>query len=113
MSKFGLDSPASDDTHRVPRDLSERLAEFPAVTTRHTIDVTASDAAAAAHGFVSREAAPQTTTKTRRRVGVVEPTRHLAIRLTETQYARFVAYADEYQLTYQDAVVRLLDRTGH
>jgi len=69
------------------------------------------DAAAAAHGFVSRE---QTVNRPRRRrIAVAEPTRHLAIRLPESQYNRFVLYADRLKLTYHDALRQLLDQVGY
>ena len=115
MSKFGLNLVEDEERPSDLSKLSDRLATFPAVTTRHSIDLVASDAAAAVHGFTSRE--PITAAherpavqRSRRRIGLAEPTRHLAIRLTESQYSRFVAYADEHQLTYHDALCRLLDQ---
>lgn len=109
MSKFGLD-PEEPEVDASTRNFAERLAAFPISSQRHRLDLAAVDAAAAPHGFVSREApaAPPPPTGRRRRLGVPEPTRHLAIRLTMAQYDEFVAYADAHQLTYQDAVVRLL-----
>lgn len=114
MNKFGLVSDDEDLVQETNASLSERLASFPAAAPKHRIDLAAMDAAAAPHGFVSRESAsiavPQVKLSRRRRINPVEPTRHLAIRLTETQYERFVAYADKYKLTYHDALASLLDK---
>ena len=113
MNKFGL----LDESESGPEEaesFSEKLASFPLATPKHRIDIAAIDAAAAAHGFVSREAVPLPPpvqlSGRRRRVVPVEATRHLAIRLAESQYDRFVAYADRHRLTYHDALARLLDR---
>ncbi len=106
-NKFGLleaEEDAAADT-----SLADRLAAFP-VVTRHAVDLAAVDAAAAAHGFVSREAGEGSGR--RRRAIPSEPTRHLAIRLVASAYDRFVAYADRHKLTYQEALVRLLDTSG-
>ncbi len=112
MSKFGLldDDSAPTNVPAPQPSLSDRLNQFRPVERRPVLDVKASDAAAAAHGFVSREVAPPRIR--RRRAPVLEPTRHLAIRLTESQYNRFVAYADRAQLTYHDALAQLLDEAG-
>jgi hypothetical protein len=123
MSKFGLDDP--QDSGADLARLDEKLAAFPPVSPRQRIDVAAVDAAAAEHGFVSREPAAKTPPPTssvtqwplshggrRRRIAQTEPTRHLAIRLTLSQYDRFVAYADRHQVTYHDALARLLDEAG-
>ena len=109
MSKFGLGPEDELDESR-DRQFAERLAAFPASTSRHRLDLVAVDAAAAAHGFVSREAPAVTVpiTGRRRRLRTSEPTRHLAIRLTMEQYDDFVAYADSHHLTYQDALMKLL-----
>ena len=114
MSKFGLEpeSGSNDDP-----SVSERLAAFPRVQPRVKLDLAAVDAAAAPHGFVSREALPAISQPSvaqgrRRRLGTPEPTRHLAIRLTVRQYDRFVAYADQHQLTYHDALAQLLDEAS-
>lgn len=117
MNKFGL----LDDEEPVqpaPATMAEKLAQFPRVTPRPAIDLAAADAAAARHGFTSRELPelvpePAPAPHTRRRRAVpAEPTRHLAIRLTASAYARFVAYADRHQLTYHDALSQLLDDCG-
>lgn len=110
MSKFGL---LDDDEPE--ESLTDRLALFQPVRPRALGDVAAMDAAAAEHGFVSREApapAPPSAARPlvrRRRAVPAEPTRHLAIRLTASAYDRFVAYADRHQLTYHDALSQLLD----
>ena len=117
MNKFGLmDEMEEVSPQDNPSSLSEKLASFPAAAPKHRIDVAAADAAAAPHGFVSREAgsvaaALHPISSRRRRLTPVEPTRHLAIRLTATQYDRFVAYADKHRLTYHDALTRLLERS--
>ena len=116
MNKFGLldDEDADLDTTRVA-SISDRIAAFSPVKPRSNIDLVAIDAAAATHGFVSREHSEQTGApiiSRRRRAVPSEPTRHLAIRLNSRAYDRFVAYADRYKLTYHDALVRLLDSTG-
>jgi len=115
VSKFGLLDPESDPANESSqRSISDRLADFPPVRQHHVIDIVQVDAAAAPHGFVSREAISSELNPPfrgrRRRAIPPEPTRHLAIRLTSKQYDRFVAYADRQQLTYQDALVRLM---GH
>jgi hypothetical protein len=129
MNKFGLlDDPSDDlpDERPAPApSLSERLAAFPPAARRHAIDLRAVDAAAAPHGFTSREPLPSQPALPpspapmmmgyggrRRRVIPTEPTRHLAIRLPESQYDRFVAYADDMKLTYHEALIRLLDEAG-
>lgn len=113
MNKFGL-LDENELLPEKPESFSERLASFPVAAPKHRIDIAAVDAAAAPHGFVSREAnAPtmiQHSSGRRRRIVPVEATRHLAIRLAESQYDRFVAYADRHRLTYHDALARLLDR---
>ena len=115
MNKFGLlsddgDIPVDQDT------LTDRLSSFPAVRPRVPIDIQAMDDAAAPHGFVSREAGPVQPAapmmSRRRRSVPTEPTRHLAIRLVSSQYNRFVAYADRYELTYHDALKKLMDSVG-
>ena len=116
MNKFGLMDDDEDLDPATPRSLSDKLASFPAAAPKHRIDLIAADAAAAPHGFTSREPSPYMTAprapSRRRRLAPVEPTRHLAIRLTESQYERFVAYADRHKLTYHDALARLLDRSS-
>jgi len=116
VSKFGLEPEDEEPEITNEAAFTARIASFPAAAPRHRIDVQAMDAAAAQHGFVSREPAISASSPSlsptnirRRRIGSPEPTRHLAIRLTVKQYDRFVAYADRYQLTYHDALSQLLD----
>ncbi len=109
MNKFGLLREEEEVVAGPSDNFSERLAAIPATSTRHRIDLAAADAAAAQHGFVSREATVAGQSSRRRRFTPVEPTRHLAIRLTTTQYDRFVAFADRHKLTYHEALVRLLE----
>ena len=114
MSKFGLMD--EEEADGPAETLSDRLAMFQPVRPKAIGDVAAMDAAAAEHGFVSREAAPAVLPARplgrRRRAVPAEPTRHLAIRLTASAYDRFVAYADRHQLTYHDALSQLLDDCG-
>jgi hypothetical protein len=112
MNKFGLlDDESGTRAEEQEVTISERIAAFPPVRSRGHVDFAAIDAAAAQHGFVSREIseAHETRSGRRRRTVPSEPTRHLAIRLTETAYDRFVAYADRHKLTYHEALIHLLD----
>lgn len=113
-SKFGLISDADDAPERSDGRID--LSGFAPVQKRSPVNFAEMDAAAAPYGFVSREAAPAITggaTHGRRRRAVPsEPTRHLAVRMVESQYDRFVGYADRYKLTYHDAIKRLLDAAG-
>lgn len=105
MSKFGLD-PEDDSMEASKNDLANKLASFPPSTPRAAIDLAAVDAAAAPHGFISREAG-----KNRKRRAVPsEPKRQLSILLPVSKYNRFVAYADRHRLTYEEAISRFLDR---
>ena len=116
MSKFGLlddDDPPATPTPTAT--ISDRIATFPPIRSRGAIDFAAIDAAAAPHGFVSRESSEVRDSRSagrRRRAVPSEPTRHLAIRLNEGAYDRFVAYADRYKLTYHEALIRLLESVG-
>jgi hypothetical protein len=109
-NKFGLMDEESEAPVR-ESTMSDRLASFGAVRSRGAVDLAAIDAAAAQHGFISREAGEAgAAMKGRRRRSIPsEPTRHLAIRLTESAYNRFVAYADRHELTYHDALSRLMN----
>lgn len=109
MNKFGL----LEEKSKAPSgaSLTDRLASFPPVRSRVSPDLAAMDAAAAEHGFVSREVPTQAEIRSagrRRKAVSAEPTRHLAIRLPASAYDRFVAYADGKKLTYHDALVELL-----
>lgn len=111
MNKFGLLDDESTDSSDMTL-MGNKLAAFGPVRAREAIDFAAVDAAAAQHGFVSRES-PVThdgrLAARRRRAVPAEPTRHLAIRLNESAYDRFVVYADRYKLTYHEALIRLMD----
>ena len=108
MNKFGLLDDSGPPKEQRTGTLSDRIAAFPPVRSRGAVDFAAIDAAAAPHGFVSREATDIRSGR-RRRAVPTEPTRHLAIRLAESGYDRFVAYADQHKLTYHEALIRLLD----
>ena len=125
-NKFGL---ASDPENELFRLIKARLIYrvFQPVKKRTPIDLVEVDAAAAPHGFVSREAisspvvantpisapvARPATVNVRRRVARAEPSRSLAVRMVVPEYDRFVAYADRHQLTYHEAIRKLLDDAG-
>jgi hypothetical protein len=115
MNKFGLIEDETDNISSEIPSLSDRLSAFPSVRPRLPIDLKAVDAAAAPHGFISREASipsEEILRSRRRRAIPAEPTRHLAIRLISSQYDRFVAYADRHKITYHEAISRLLDSIG-
>jgi macrodomain Ter protein organizer (MatP/YcbG family) len=110
-SKFGLPSDDLGTPQVDPQaELTQRLSAFPSAARSAPLALHEVDAAAAAHGFVSREQSVRRPR--RRRIAVAEPTRHLAIRLPESQYNRFVLYADQLKLTYHDALRHLLDQAG-
>jgi hypothetical protein len=114
-SKFGLIDDADEVEGRPEGKID--LSGFAPVQKRSPINFAEVDAAAAPHGFVSREAPPvipeaATTHGRRRRAMPSEPTRHLAVRMVQSQYDRFVGYADRYKLTYHDAIMKLLDAAG-
>jgi hypothetical protein len=108
MSNFGLPELTPDKSPSQPAepDLSQRLAKFTPTTPRR-IDTAVMDAAAAPHGFTSREPAPPK----RRRVAPREPRpNNMGIRLSDSEKARFVAFADKNRLNnYSEAIVRLLE----
>ena len=113
-SKFGLIDDPDDVVERSEGKID--LSGFAPVQKRFPINLAEVDAAAAPHGFVSREAVPAAaeapTPGRRRRAVPSEPTRHLAVRMVKSQYDRFVGYADRYKLTYHDAIIKLLDTVG-
>lgn len=101
--KFGFLPEEADESS----DLALQFEPTPIVRGRNVAEV---DRAAAAAGFVSREAITETSTPVRRRRSAGPPlTRTLSVRMTEAQFTRFLTYADKYELTYTDAIVRLLD----
>jgi hypothetical protein len=115
MANFGigkaLSEPDKDDP--LTQDMSSRLSQFAASKPETRINVAEVDAAAARHGFSSREpgtqlAAPPSSGRGRRKVAK-EPTRDLSFRLGYSEMDRFQAFADQHKLTYQKAVVMLLD----
>ena len=104
MSKFGFD-PEDDSMEVSKNDLANKLANFPPSAPKTAIDLAAVDAAAAPHGFISREAGKSR----KRRVVPTEPKRQLSVMLPVSKYDRFVAYADRHRLTYEEAISRFLD----
>ena len=107
-SKFGLADEVDESPEPSQRKID--LSGFAPVSKRTPIDVARADAAAATHGFVSREA-PSPPVR-RRRVASMEPARALAVRMLESEFRRFVAYADREELTYSAAIQKLLDLAG-
>jgi len=107
-SKFGL--PLEENTPK-PDTLAASLRTFPTSSPRPVpAALRELDTAAAQHGFVSREGpAPA---RRRRRVAT-EITRHLAMRVPESTYNRFLQYADKLQMTYHDALKKLLEESGY
>jgi hypothetical protein len=123
-NKFGLVDDPEEQSASSSGGLD--LSSFAPVKKRAPIDLMEVDAAAAPHGFVSREAAPQSiadvsgpsvatrpaVVNVRRRLARPEPSRSLAVRMVVPEYDRFVAYADRHQLTYHEAIKKLLDGAG-
>jgi hypothetical protein len=107
-SKFDLPDIGvrSSTTPSAEPDIATRIANFKPTVPRR-IDVAAVDAAAAPHGFVSREPTP----RKRRRVAPREPRpNNMGIRLSDAEKDRFIAFADNYSLpNYSEVIVRLLD----
>jgi hypothetical protein len=104
MSKFGFD-PMGEPAANNANAFAQKLANFPPSAPRSPINLSEVDAAAAPHGFVSRE--PRVGRK--RRTLASEPKRHFSFMMPASQYDRFIAYADRHRLTYHEAISRLLD----
>lgn len=98
--------PGQDASPTPQPDLFARLASFKPSPPRR-IDTAAVDAAAAPHGFTSREPSPPT----RRRVAPREDRpKNLGIRLSVAEKDRFMAFADKHQIpNYSEVIVLLLD----
>lgn len=116
MNKFGLLDESAEERLKGDASIDHKIALFSAVRPKMVVDVEAIDAAAAQHGFTSREPASRgdapLSSGRRRRAVPSEPSRHLAIRLPSSGYDRFVAFADRQKLTYHDALIRLMDKAG-
>ena len=93
-----------------PKDLALSFEPTPVARPFHS--VVESDRMAEAAGFASRERSASVDKPRRRRVNREHATRALAIRMTESQFARFLRYADRHELTYSDAISHLLDVAG-
>jgi hypothetical protein len=131
-SKFPLGNigkPAEVQAGETTIQFADRLKQFAPAGPRPIVDPVELDAAAAKHGFVSREPSPvgiaespkpspvrmvqeQKGAGRRRRSIDRGPTRALNFRLHEDEFIRFLSFADRYKLTYPDAIVRLLDIAG-
>ncbi len=108
MSNFGLPELNSDNSSSssAEPDLSSRIANFKPTIPRK-IDTAMVDAAAAPHGFTSREPTPA---KRRRVAPSVPRPNNMGIRLSDGEKSRFVAFADGHRLkNYAEAIVLLLD----
>lgn len=102
-SKFGFtpEEPPSE------RDLALQFQPTP--ISRKNLAIQDVDRVAEAAGFSSRERGPAAAAPRRRRSLAPQPSRHLAIRMPEPLFNRFLRYADRHQLTYNDAIAQLLD----
>lgn len=89
------------------KDLALSFEPTPVARPFHS--VVESDRVAEKVGFTSREPNGSAEKPRRRRVSREYATRALAIRMTESQFARFLRYADRHELTYSDAISHLLD----
>ena len=92
------------------QDLALQFEPTPIDRPRHSI--LESDRLAETAGFASRERSPTIEAPRRRRINREHATRALAIRMTESQFARFLRYADRHELTYSDTISNLLDIAG-
>jgi hypothetical protein len=101
--KFGFTSEESPSE----RDLALQFQPTP--ISRKNLAIEEVDRVAEAAGFSSRERGPATAAPRRRRTLAPQPSRHLAIRMPEQLFNRFLRYADKHQLTYNDAIAQLLD----
>jgi ATP-dependent helicase YprA (DUF1998 family) len=86
-------------------NFSQRLQGLRPSSSPRVVQFKESDAEAARHGFVSREA----TVRVARRKKVKEPTRTLGVRVPFRDYDRFMALADKLRLGYQETMIKLLD----
>jgi len=93
-----------------PKDLALSFEPTPVARPFHSI--VESDRVAETAGFASRERSGPAEKPRRRRVSREYAARALAIRMTESQFARFLRYADRHELTYSDAISHLLDIAG-
>lgn len=105
-SKFGFIPEQSEP----PQDLALQFQPTPVDRPLHSI--VESDQLAEAAGFQSRERNRPPEPPRRRRVNREHAARTLSIRMTESQYARFLRYADRHELTYNDSISQLLDISG-
>lgn len=108
VSKFGFSS--ADTNEETPDDLL--LTFRPTPINRADSSMEEVDRVAEAAGFASREQSRVAPPTRRRRAVPPEPTRQVAVRMSEALYRRFVQYADKHQLTYQDAIAQLLDEVS-
>jgi hypothetical protein len=93
-----------------PQDLALQFKPTPVDRPPHSI--LELDRVAEAAGFTSREPSAPVEPPRRRRVNREHASRALAIRMTESQFARFLRYADRHELTYSDTIAHLLDIAG-
>ena len=112
--KFGLgnlvESAAPPDTER-NNDISSRLAGFPKPAPRVRINPEEVDAAAAPHGFVSREPQPPITTneaRGRRKIPK-EQTTNVGMQVPDSDYERFRVFANRHGVPFYKALGILLD----
>jgi hypothetical protein len=101
--KFGFTS------EQPPSEQDLALQFRPTPVSRKNLAIEEVDRVAEAAGFSSRERGAATAAPRRRRSVAPQPSRHLAIRMPESLFNRFLRYADRHQLTYNDAIAQLLD----
>jgi hypothetical protein len=105
-SKFGF----IPEEEEQPQDLALQFEPTPVDRPLHSL--LESDRVAEAAGFTSREPGAPAEPPRRRRVNREHASRALAIRMTESQFTRFLRYADRHELTYSDTIAHLLDIAG-
>lgn len=106
---LGLDEPESaSQSQGTGPSLASMISTLPNPKPRPVVSIQQLDAAAAPHGFTSRE----NKVVQRRRIPGNEPSKHLAMRLKVSDYKRFQDYADENRLSYPEAFRKLMDAAG-
>ena len=110
MSAFGL-TPEPDSSEPKAKVSTDLLADFePRKVSRPAPDLSESDRAAKAAGFTSREPVSIPYERpTRRNRRPPEQSHPLSIRTPDSILRRFIAYADERNMSYSQALESLLN----
>jgi hypothetical protein len=115
MSNFFDDEQISSDPAPTGQStpISERLSAFSARPVQRDVNVHEIDQVAHAAGFTSREAPAQAKGPERKTRRVIKKERSVmnTVRVRESQWARFINFADHIQGTYEAALIRLLDES--